>query len=349
MSRYELDLRLDAPGDNGLAGVLTEESERVRTRVYRKLGLKAYKNGWVRIQLNSDRGRQTIGKLIEECGSGIAAAGAGSVTEHLDEGESVSVDWFYLITKTADRSFSLWDDYPSYKPGGLPPDHALNHTFVSAAFVEAYGRAGLRGLSFLRCQNKGRKHGSGWFVALPDKGLGHGLDHQWFDRSSWIRDVGHDRTKRFSSLDAGQSSFHQRWLRRNLGADAQFLTPLLELFPMTAAHGSTLAGLRFVTVPRFWAKVFPDADFAYVPWGEDGPNREGKIMRFRLLMVGRKARRALIDAGLFSEKAFLPVRSVAVPEEGVEILDERFSPVPPMYTAEELDGLRAREMSLFAV
>lgn len=349
MSRYELELRLDAPGVEDFGGALTEESERVRARIYRKLKLKVRSNAWVRIDLSTANGMEKVQKLIEECKAGHVTAGTGTVYEHLYEDESTSADWSYLFTKTADDSFSLWDDYPSYKLSDLAADHAFNHTFVSAEFVDICERSNLRGVSFLRCRNRGRKRGPAWFAALPENSLGRGLDHCWFDRRSWIRDVGDDPNKRSSSLDVGQSNFHQCWWRAERAKDARFLQPLLELFPMSRPHDSHLMGLSFVTVPRFWTKAFPDADFAYVPWGEDGLNREGKMMRFRQLMVSRCARRALIDAGLFSEKVFLGVHSVASPEEGVVILDQSNAPVPPMYTADELAALRFQEKSLFAV
>ncbi len=63
--------------------------------------------------------------------------------------------------------------------------------------------------------------------------------------------------------------------------------------------------------------------------------------------MSRKARQALIDARLFTQKSFLPFRSVVTPENGVEILDERHDPVPPMYTSEELAVLRAKEKLFF--
>jgi hypothetical protein len=223
----------------------------------------------------------------------------------------------------------------------------MNHTFVSDEFVHACERSRLRGLSFLRCRSRGRKPARAWFVALPDHGLGHGLDHPWFDRRLWVRDVGDDPTRRSSSLDTGQNCFHQRWLRLDLGPEAAFLVPLLEMFPPPGPRESTLAGLTLVTVPRYWARAFPDADFAYVPWGEDGPNREGKPMRFRQLVVSRRARQVLLDARLLAPRALLAVRSVAVPEAGVEVLDERHGPVPPMYTPDELAALRLQEQRLF--
>ena len=348
MSRYELELRLDAPGVEEFGGALSEESARARTRIYRKLGLKVHSNAWVRINLSTSEGMNKVERLIEECKAGNVTAGTANVYEYIDKDESAPAEWSYLYTKTVNSSFSLWDDYPSYISSELATGHAFNHTFVSAQFVDSCERSGLRGISFLRCRKKGRKDGPAWFAALPESSLGRGLDHGWFDRGSWIRDVGDAPAKRSSSLDVGQSNFHQRWCRADRLKDVMFLQPLLELFPMSSARDPILLGLSFVSVPRFWSRAFPDTDFAYVPLGEDGPNREGKMMRFRQLMVSQHARRVLIEAGLFTEKAFIAVHSVASPEEGIEILDQSHGPVAPMYTADELLDLRSEEGKLFA-
>lgn len=350
MPSYELDLRIDARSAevDALADALTDQSQRVRTTLYRDLGLRSHSAGWVTIAPTSDNGRHTVRQLIDACRSGDAVAGAGRLWEHLDAEQAAAAEWFCLTTDMAPSSFSLWDDYPCYKAGTHPKGHALNHTFVSAAFVEACEAARLTGIAFLRCRNAGRKGGPPWYAALPDCSLGHGLDHPWFDRDKWIRDVRDDRTKRSTSLDTGQSGFHQRWLRDALDPAALFLRPLLELFPASTPPASTLTGLTFITVPRYWTKAAPPADFAYVPWGEDGPNRAGKMMRFRLLMVSARAREALIEARLFAEKAFAPVVSVDAPEAGVARLDELHGPVPPMYSEAELAALRMEERKLLA-
>jgi hypothetical protein len=349
MPTYELDLRIDARAEHAdaLASTLTDESQRVRSRLYQKLGLRPHSAGWVTIDPLSSKGQHALQRLIEASRGGEAVAGAGKLWEHLDPGQAATIEWFCLTTDTAPESFSLWDEYPSYKAGTHPKGHALNHTFVSAAFVEACQAAGLTGISFLCCRNAGRKAGPPWYAALPDGSLGHGLDHPWLDRDKWLRDVGDDRAKRSTSLDTGQSNFHQRWLRDVLGPDARFLRPLLDLFAQTA-HASTLTGLTVHTVPRYWSKAAPPGDFAYAPWGEDGPNREGKLMRFRLLMVRRRARDALIETGLFAEKAFAPVLSIDTPEPGVARLDALHDRVPPMYSAAELSAMRVEERKLLA-
>ena len=350
MPSYELDIRIDARSAeaDALASALTDESQGVRIRLYRELGLRPHSAGWVTIDPLSNDGQRTLHRLIDACRTGEAAAGSGKLWEHLDPKQIAAVDWFCLTTDIVSHSFSLWDDYPCYKAGKHPKGHALNHTFVSAAFVDTCQAARLTGISFLCCRNAGRKPGPPGYAALPDLSLGHGLDHPWFDRDKWIRDVRDDRSKRSTSLDTGQSSFHRRWLRDALGPDETFLHPLLEQFPASAVHSSTLTGLTFHTVPRYWTKVAPPGDFAYIPWGEDGPNREGKMMRFRLLMVSRRARGVLIEAGLFAEKAFAPVVSVDAPEAGVARLDELHDPVPPMYSEAELAALRLEERNLLS-
>jgi hypothetical protein len=350
MPEYELEIRIDARSDevDGLASALTDESQRVRTRLYGELGLRPQSGGWVTIYPVASQGRRAIQQLIDACRIGGAVAGAGRLRERLDPKESGGVDWFCLATDTAPQSFSLWDDYPSYKAGTHPKGHALHHTFVSAAFVETCRAARLTGISFLCCRNAGRKPGPPWYAALPERSLGHGLDHPWFDRDKWIGDVRDDRSKRSTSLETAQCSFHQRWLRGSLALHPLFLPPLLDLFPAVTAHASTLTGLTIHTVPRYWGRVAPAGDFAYVPWGEDGPNRAGKMMRFRLLMVRRRARDALIEAGLFAAPAFAPVVSVDTPEQGVARLDELHDPVPPMYAEAELAALRVEECRLLA-
>jgi len=344
MLRFELELRVDAATLGGIEPVgLSEESQRVRARIYKQLGLKPHSGkAWVTLDLESATGWGVVRKLADECRTGGIVVGSARAREKLD----TDAAWFQLLTRPAYDSFSLWDDYPSFRAGTHPEGHALNETFVSDAFVAAVRRAGLTGVSFLRCAKKGRKAGPWWFAALPDHSLGRGLDHPWFDRQRWIRDVGGDRSKRSSPLATGQHYFHQCWLRDDPGTGRELLQKLLDLCPMPPAR-TPLQGLELLTVPRYWTQAFPDADFAYLHFGEDGPNRVGKILRFRQLAVSRKARQALVDEGLFSPTSFLPFRSVDTPETGVEILDRRHAPLPPMYTAEELAVLRANERKLF--
>lgn len=345
MRPFTLDLRLDARAAAGdeTPAVLSVPSHTLRADAYKRLGLKAHSGAaWVTLDLESAKGWRLLDGIVAECRQGRLEAGSAIAREKPPEDS----DWFNLRTKAAYHSFSLWDEYPGYKSGSHPDGHALNDTFVSEAFVGAVQQVRLKGIAFLRCRNKGRKAGPAWFAALPERSLGLGLDHPWLDRQRWLKEVADFPGKRTSPLRCGQSQFHQCWLRDELGADAAFIGRLLELCPMPRER-VPLQGLEFVTVPRYWSRALPDADFAYLPQGEDGPNRKGKILRFRGLAASRRARAALIGAGLLAAREFLPLRTVETPEPGVEVLDGRHEPIPPMYTAEELAGLRAREAGLF--
>ena len=55
---------------------------------------------------------------------------------------------------------------------------------------------------------------------------------------------------------------------------------------------------------------------------------------------------ALVDAGLFAEKTFVPVRSIDTPDPDIPILDSSDQPLKPMYTPAELDVLRQHERAM---
>jgi hypothetical protein len=343
MPQFDLTLRVDAPGPAG--GMLGEESDRVRERVYAAMKLKKFSVAWVTLRLGTAKWEAARDLLLKELRAGTALIGSAYLAERLAEDEAPESDWTLLATRQVSGSFSLWDDYPQCKAGTLPKVHALNHSFVSAEFVGVYRKAGLNGLEFLRCRNSGRKAGPPWFAALPARSLGNGLDHPWLDRARWAEHVkGHSR-RRHGAVATGQNQFHQFWLRREAAADP-LLQRLLEICPMPADASAVLDGLKLVMAPRYLSSAEPQDDFAYLPWGEDGPNREGKMMRFRQLAVRRRARDALLGAGLFKPRDFLRMRSVAAPEPGVENLDRGYPAVPPMYSAQELAVLRLQESRL---
>ncbi len=344
----ELTLRVDAPpaAPDGSTDFLGRESERVRERIYGALRLKARSVSWVTLSLETPKAERAIEFLIEERRRGRAVIGSALLREKLNETEEAQSDWSFLNTRQVDGSFSLWDDYPQCKARSLPREHALNHTFVSAQFVRRYEQAGLKGLDFLRCRDRGRKPGSTWFVALPKHFLGRGLDHPWFDRRRWALHVAHDRNKRTTAIDIGQCAFHQFWLRRSQIECDPLLAKLLALCPIPVEPGSGLFGLKFQMVPRFFPGSLPDSDFAYFPWGEDGTNPAGKMLRHRLLALRRRARHALTEGGLFNDRHFIGVRSVAPVEPGVELLDRLADAPGPMYSEAELASLRALEREM---
>src|SRR5688572_20781951 len=339
MPRHDLTLRVDAPDDD--APFSSAASANLRKRIYAELKLKVFSVAWVTLRLGTPKADEAIALLIREREAGTAVVGTAHFSEKVAEGDEPASDWCLLSTPQVSGSFSLWDDYPEYKPGSLPAKaHALNHCFVSERFVATCERAGLRGVEFLRCRNAGRKAVPPWFAALPSRPLGRGLDHPWFERERWVRHVQGDSHKRFDAIEVGQSQFHQFWLRPGAAESEPLLRRMLQLCPMPPKPESGLFGLSLVMAPRYLARAEPQEDFAYVPWGEDGANRKGKMMRFRLLALRRRARDALIADDLFKPRDFRRVRSVASPEPGVPDLDALYPPIAPMYSAEELSAMR---------
>jgi hypothetical protein len=260
----------------------------------------------------------------------------------LDELEEPTSDWCILFTRWVDDSFSLQEDYPSCKAGSLPDVGALNRTFVSQAFAHLFTRSGFTGLELLRCATRSRKPAPAWYVALPTEPLGNGLDHPWFDRARWTAFVRQSPEKLATSLDEGQSTFHQYWLRPEAASDAD-VALLLELCPQPPAPTTRIRGLNFSMVPRYLTRAEPQTDCAYVPWGIDWEDANGKNIRDRAIVVRRKVRRALLEAGLLKKGAFARLRSIPEPEPSVEVLDGVRPRFPPMYTASELHQLRQRE------
>lgn len=335
-------LRVDAPDTPAQkGGMLSPASEVLRKKIYGELKLKARSVAWITMEFGSKKGDAAIAHLIAEREAGRIVVGSAYLTEAIDWSKAGECDWFLLSTRQVD-DFNLWDGYPGCKAGTLPKVNALNHTFVSSAFVETCTKRRLRGISFLQCANRGRKAARPWFTALPDQFFGRGLDHPWFDRSKWLPHAGHRPKARTSAVNIGQSHFHQRFLRAD--AKHEVLEAMLRLCPPNPS-GSSIEGFQVVGIPRYWSGAVPDADFAFIPWGEDGPNREGKLLRFRQLMIAKRARAALIDAGLFDQKAFLPV-TIVRDAAHEHILDRNMPPIPPMYSAAELEILRARERNL---
>lgn len=109
MPRFELDLRLDVSvsKSDDEPVELSEESQRVRARIYKQLGLKAHSGkAWVTLDLESAKVWGVVQKLVEECRSGHVVVGSATAREKLD----TDGDWFLLVTKPAYDSFSLWDD-----------------------------------------------------------------------------------------------------------------------------------------------------------------------------------------------------------------------------------------------
>jgi len=162
------------------------------------------------------RGAPHVQAILEECRAGMLSRvrrRCSSVWTSGDRGRRL------VLRDDEDRGpeLLLWDDYPRTRQAPWPASMSRTTRSCRKEFVQACERSGLRGCRFFDAGAAAVSLRVPWFVALPAQGLGHGLDHPWFDRRLWIRTWATIRPGAHRQLDTGQNGFHQRWLRLDLG------------------------------------------------------------------------------------------------------------------------------------
>lgn len=313
---------------------------------YRTLGLRA-SGAWATLDPLAPKSARALERLELFVRSGAARLAEVRLRESPSAAELEACEWFELGNRffKGDPGFSLWDDYPSCRSAAVPDGiHLFACCVVSAAFRALVRARRLRGLEFLRVKEKSRKPKPAWFVALARAPLGQGVDHPWFDRARWEAYLrAHPAETRDQDPTRPPGHFRGAWVRDAAYRSEPLLARLLRLVPEKSE--TPLAGLTVLPVARYWRERIPAADFAYVPVGRDGPNREGKMLRFRALCASRRARDALLRAGLLRDQDTVPLAVVDAPPAAAPNLDRRHPPALPMYTPAELAALRAEERS----
>jgi hypothetical protein len=343
MPEVRLHLRLD-PHETQPNWLWDPAAPEFRKSFYRSFGL-GRSDTWATIDPATPKGVRALDRIELLVKSGAVLLGEARLQESLTGAELDACEWFELGNRffKGDPGFSLWDDYPSCRSAAIPNEvHLTADVLVSEAFRAVVEAERLRGLEFLRVKEKSRKPKLAWYVGIARQQLGQGVDHPWLDRGRWeqyLRDHASRTYDQDPTRPPGHFSGH--WVRDDAGRSDALLARLLRLVPEGA--GPVLEGLTVLGVPRYWRERLPAADFAYVPAGRDGPNREGKILRFRKLCARRRARDALLAAGLIREQDAEPLLVVDEPPAGAPNLDLLYPPAPPMYSDAELAALRAQE------
>lgn len=343
MPACELVLRLD-PRDAQPNWLHDPAAPELRRSFYRSLGLRGT-DTWVTLDPLAPKSAATFDRLEVFVRSGAVALGEVRLRETPTADELAACEWFALQSRffKGNPGFSLWDDYPSCKSAAIPDGiHLFADVVVSQVFRAVVETQRLAGLEFLRVQEKSRKPKLAWFMALPGRSLGQGVDHPWFDRGRWERYLA-DHRPQTRDQDPARPPGHFRggWVRDEAYRSDPLLARLLKLLPERSE--APLEGLTILPLARYARAHLPAADFAYVRPTPDGPNREGKILRFRQLCASRRARDALVGAGLIRERDAEPLLVVEGPPPGAPDLDRLHPAPPPMYTTAELAALRALE------
>lgn len=359
-----------------------DENQRARAEhdfqreLYASFGLELVSYAWAEIDLTSPRIEDIFTRLTELDAAGEARFGAGVLTEALTPEEQGTCEWF-VITDTRQfdgHDFSLWDDYPRCRAYKIPAsDHVVERQFVSHQFKGLVEEQGLRGVEFLWVEDRGKFRAEPWYQAIPRQAMGHGLDHPWFDRAkedAYVRErlaergVDPDEVFHPSRSPAeypfghpvaafaahapefrqGTDGFESRFLRDEWSTGVDLHDRLLGMFTNRDDVALTVQRIN----PHFLRGAVPDADFAYIWWGPDGPNRDGKIMRARELCVNRRTRDLLVAARLVPAGKFTGVVLCDEPPPGVPDLDTGSPVPPPAYPDDILTGLRAEEAKRLA-
>ena len=329
-----------------------------RKEIYNSLGLKLYSHAWAETNLDDSVADRML-KLLEELESKrIGFLGSGFLTERLAQEEMGNAQWFVIFPPPESHDdFSLWDPYPECKAYRHPPyRHILESHFVSQKFKRCVEANHLTGIEFLWVNDKGRYKAAQWYCAIPTEAIGHGIDHEWFDREAYKNYLLGEKSSEdeitrklrirmnqeiIPLYAAGKWNFDNSFFKKGWSTGAESIDELLELFPKESL------GLSVTTTPRFQMQYLPDTDFAYMWTDSDEQNDDGKWMRVRYLCFNRKAKDILLEANLLNEEDITGLKLYESVPAGCVDLDAS-APVPPsVYTKEELAELRKIETRLY--
>ena len=321
--------------------------EQKRKKIYNSHGFKYFSGVWSEIELN-DISAKRIMKMVEGLKSAhIGYLGSGILIEKLTEGEMEESEWFMIYTRYSD-ALNQFDEYPTCKAYQCPPMvHILNHNQVSERFKQVVEDNDLSGLDFLWFKDVGKYKAPQWFWAIPHQPLGHGLDHEWFDRNRY-RDYAlspnsplDEGMKRTLSKDLikeyvkGETHFDSRYFKSDWTTGADEIDDLLSLF-LTDSSGR----LNVHSIPRYQRKYLPTTDFVYV-WNIPGTS----------LCINRKARDILYDNKIIVDGELIGILQHDNVPKGTENLDkERQFPYPLSYRKDSgpdfLSNLKEKEKKL---
>jgi hypothetical protein len=277
--------------------------------------------------------------------------------EELVDDERTPVEWFTIQpTGTHYEAFENWwerleqpietlDDYLSVRADRLKPGvHVAGgylEVFVSERFKAVVEAHRLTGIAFIWIRDVGKYRAMQWYFPVCSKCLGRGFDAPFIDASKLSG-------KGYQTLDPrgrhGQTSAEPQQYKR----DAYPADPAVrKLLRLLRSMELLKRPDEFDSVPRFLRKYLPDTDFAYTV-RDMADYYDGVLHRHRGLAMNRKARDVLKAHGLVSDEACKPVLILQRPPPGVENLDRRYGPSPPVFSPEQMAHIRELEAHAWA-
>jgi hypothetical protein len=183
-------------------------------------------------------------------------------------------------------------------------------------------------MDFLWCRDLGKYRANQWYLAVCSRCLGRGLDAAWIDLTS----------KTFKELNPRvRHGFTTGKYKPDAGPKDADVVKLLQLL---RSMELLKRGPEYGFVPRFLREYVPKSDFAFTIKDHGTGDY---LRRDRGLAMNRKAYDLLRAKGLISEGYCKPLMIVERPPRGVENLDQRYGPVSPVFSKNQMARLRELE------
>lgn len=312
-------------------------------KIFNSYGLKLYSLAWTNTILDIDVANKILNLSNELAQKRIGYIDKGMLCEKIENTESKEIAWYKVYSDSNDdyKEFALGDFYPKCKAFRYTDKiHIQNNHYVSEEFKACVEKNKLSGLKFFWVMDVGKYKARQWHCAVAEEPIGHGLDHEWFDRDNYVKNsIEKDKIKpdpisnnlmRFNSLfRSGIWHFDSKEFKNTWTTGIENYDQLLSKFPKESR------GLRFISIPRFQKKYLPKTDFAYAWSRVDGPNYEGNYVRERDLYINQRAKDVLLQNNLIEERRLVKVIICEEIPDGVADLDNNAKCPPPVYTNEE--------------
>ncbi len=233
----------------------------------------------------------------------------GYLTIELIDTPETPYSWFefkpsreitHVNDRTRDVRNELTGNAQRAKPGMHIGDSLLGE-YVSETVKEVIERNGFTGAEFIWVEDNGLYRAPQWFWLTPQKCIGRGVDHPFFDiRKRTDYPVENSPAWRF-----GVRGFKKEELRSAAPFESPVWNQFVSLFIETGYQG-----LQFRTYRQYLRDYLPDTDFAY-----------GRELRRAFLCLSRRVRDTLLASRLVDESECHPILILDSAPMGVEIPD----------------------------
>ncbi len=299
------------------------------------LGLNVHSGCWANINLDSP----AMDSFIREARNLILAEkatfyGMNTLYCTLPDDADHPHEWYELTSYTRFESEGWKSDIETCKAFRMPPTAYIaagmhNNLYVSEHFKTIVEEHQLTGIDFVWVKDVGKYRAPQWFVPVPLKPLGRGVDHPWYQPTA----IGAIHSRFFFGINwrSGQHIFDMKAMRR----EPIFTKPVFRnLFSLYGLPGALEGGSLTIAAYRTHLRHFlPETDFAYA-WDDKSSAR--------ILCISRKARDVLLAAKVITPDDTSAIQILDTPPLGCAQLDGHGALPPSRLTPAQVTLLQKR-------